>query len=127
MMVIGETDHEAADFSVNRPPTMGGETVGTRSSEGHAMARRRTRVRSDRLKEDIRAIGALLREGKSPDEALVAFRRRLDHEQARDLLAAIAMMKLLERRDRKGRHLDPSWVAQAAYRQAESMLLARAQ
>ena len=78
------------------------------------------------LEEDIRQIGALLRGGRSPEEALAEFRRRLDHDHVRDLLAAVAMAKLMDRRDNEGRHLDPDWIASAAYRQAESMLLARA-
>jgi len=77
------------------------------------------------LEEDIRQIGALLRGGRSPEEALAEFRRRLDHEHVRDLLAALAMAKLLDRRDDAGKYLEPEWIASAAYRQAESMLLER--
>jgi hypothetical protein len=32
----------------------------------------------------------------------------------------------IERRDEKGQHFDPEWIAEAAYRQAASMLLVRA-
>ncbi len=78
------------------------------------------------LEEDIRQIGALLRGGRSPEEALAEFRRRLDHDHVRDLLAAVAMAKLMDRRDDEGRLFDPDRVADAASRQAESMLLARA-
>ena len=94
------------------------------------MAKRRSVPGSgqlESLEEDIRQIGALLRGGKSPEDALAEFRRRLDHDHMRDLMAAVAMAKLLERRDDSGRHLDPEWIATAAYQQAESMLLARAQ
>lgn len=94
------------------------------------MAKRRSvpgRGQLETLEEDIREIGALLRGGRSPEDALAEFRRRLDHDHMRDLMAAVAMAKLLERRDDGGRHLDPEWIATAAYRQAESMLLARAQ
>jgi hypothetical protein len=94
------------------------------------MATRRSvprRGQLEALEEDIRQIGALLRGGRSPDEALAELRRRLDHDHMRDLMATVAMVKLLERRDDGGRHFDPEWIATAAYRQAESMLLARAQ
>jgi hypothetical protein len=89
-------------------------------------ARKRNRTpQLEQLEEDIRQIGALLREGRSPEDALAEFRRRLDHDHMKDLMATVAMVRLLDRRDEAGRYLDPEWVATAAYQQAESMLLAR--
>jgi hypothetical protein len=91
------------------------------------MAKRNRRVSQwEELEEDIREIGALLRGGRTPEEALSEFRRRLDQDHMRDLLAAVAMAKLLERRDEKGQYFEPEWVAEAAYRQAASMLIVRA-
>jgi hypothetical protein len=90
--------------------------------------RKRTRIEPlEQLEEDIKQLHALLYGGRTPADALAEFRKMRDEEHLRDLFAAVAMHRLLERLDGEGRHLGSTWVAREAYSAAEAMLVARTQ
>src|SRR3954447_19770431 len=94
----------------------------------NASKRSRTHLKWEQLEEDIRELGALIRGGMTPHEALMELRRRLDAESQRDALAHTAMSELL-RGSAIGQVLEerdmPRKIAVAAYRCADSMLAAR--
>jgi hypothetical protein len=79
------------------------------------------------LEEDIKQLQALLYGGLSPSEALAEFRRHRDEEHLRDLFAAVALHRLLERLDGEGHHVGTTWAAREAYSAAEAMLTVRRQ
>jgi hypothetical protein len=86
---------------------------------------KRTTRKFEQLEEDIREIGALLRGGMTPEQAIAAFRRRLDAEGLRDLFAGLAMHRLLERITPDGGTLLPESVARMSYDQADALLRER--
>jgi hypothetical protein len=77
--------------------------------------RRRTRdpAQLEQLEEDLRQIAALVRGGRSPEDALLEFRRRLDHDHIRDIFAAIAMHRFIGWITPEGGALLPSSIARA--------------
>ena len=93
------------------------------------MVKRTTRtpeVRPRSLEEDIREIGGLLRSGMTPEQALAAFRRKLDVEGLRDLFAALAMHRFIDWPGLDGKMLPPESLARMAYDAADAMLKERA-
>jgi hypothetical protein len=82
--------------------------------------------RRESLAKDIREIGGLLRGGMTPEQALAAFRRKLDAEGLRDLFAALAMHRFIDWPGLDGKMLPPESLARMAYDAADAMLKERA-
>jgi hypothetical protein len=82
--------------------------------------------RRESLAKDIREIGGLLRGGMTPEQALAAFRRKLEGEGLRDVFAALAMHRFIDWPTADGKMLPPESLAQMAYDAADAMLKERA-
>jgi hypothetical protein len=82
--------------------------------------------RWESLEEDLRELGALLRGGMTPEQALTAFRRHLDAQGMRDIFAAVAMHRFADRISPEDAASKPESVARMAYDAADAMLKERA-
>ncbi len=88
-------------------------------------SKRSRRPQLEQLEEDIREIGALIRGGMTPEDALAAFRRRIEGEGLRDVAALVAAHGLVSRYAPDGSNMSPESVARLAYDHADAMLKER--